>query len=79
MYKAKNHKNMIVIDGYEISGDEKKLVAEDKNEQLILIVDDSEMIVQSCQRCCAMNFGSWRQRMVGNVSTCWNSMEQVFR
>ena len=43
MYKAKNHKNVIVIDKYEISGDEKKLVSEDKNEQLILIVDDSEM------------------------------------
>ena len=43
MYKAKNHKNMIVIDGYDISGDEKKLVSEDKSEQLILIADDSEM------------------------------------
>ncbi len=43
MYKAKNHKNMIVIDGYDISGDKKKLVSEDKSEQLILIADDSEM------------------------------------
>ena len=43
MYKAKNHKNMIVTDRYEITGGEKRLVSDDKNEQLILIVDDSEM------------------------------------
>lgn len=43
MYRAKNHKNMIVTDQYEITGGEKKIITEEKAEQLILIVDDSEM------------------------------------
>ena len=43
MYRAKNQKNMIVTDQYEITGGEKKIITEEKAEQLILIVDDSEM------------------------------------